>query len=159
VKENEIAHHPYQPAPNEFSTEGYPTQILTWEGDKIKWVPNFAILGELETLQLPEEGVEHEDCIFDLQSGSLTCYSAFFLHIDGQKYVSLVGNGWGEECGFPFNEPDFDPKHPYKHGKGQYPLLKGKAMQNFIDICNQDRVPDFKEVTTGDIHADFVLTC
>ena len=134
MKGNEIGHHPFVPPRHQFDNGGYYPEVLDDEAEAVKFKPNFKILGEASVITLPEGGVPYGKCLFDLQAGSYTCYTAMELIVDGVTYVALIGNGWGEECGSPKDDVETNvgvcpPVRPslgeaiYRHERRQrYPL-------------------------------------
>lgn len=152
MKENEIGHFPFWEAPKDsFDRGGYPRQHYR-EG---KWEPTFVLLGEVEIIEYPPEGVDTNNCIYDLQSGNEACYYAADVVVNGVNYIYLLGNGWAD-CGFPFFDETFDPHEPYKTGRGCYALIRGKARENFLKQCDKGTMT-FLSVSTGNVMADFVL--
>ena len=168
MKANEIGHFPWLPPQHQFDKGGYPRKYLAkdaagnivWEGSSSKWLTNWAILGEVDLVDIPK-GLEYGECLVDLQTAD-DCYCADILEVPGEqegfpfKYVALRGSGWAE-AGFPFYDDTFDPKDPYQTGKGCYALIRGKAAEKFIKLAKEDFIPSFKEISTGDYKADFVL--
>lgn len=149
---NEIGHFPYWKAPKgSFHESGYPKEHYA----NGKWIPTFVLLGEVETVQYPPEGIDTDNCVYDLQHGSQACYYAADVVINGVSYIYLLGNGWAD-VGFPFFDETFDPKKPYETGKGCYALIKGKARDKFLKRC-KNGTQTFLSVSTGDVQADFVL--
>jgi len=164
LKPNEIGHFPYRAPRNEFDNGGYPKLELArdekgnvqWDkNDRSLWIPTWKSLGEVTTIQYPPEGININDCIYDLQAGSESCYYAANVVINNHKYIYLLGNGWAD-CGFPFHDDSFDPAEPHKTGKGCYALLRYKARENFKKQCENGTMT-FQSVFTGDVIADFVL--
>ena len=96
-------------------------------------------LGEtVGTIDFTEQEWKDKECIADLQEGNDNCYSADLVVQGDFKYVFLVGNGWKDECGFP-----------YIPSTGRYPLLGGKTAKKMIELCAANRIPSFHEVWSG----------
>jgi hypothetical protein len=159
MKKNEIGHHPYQAPRHQFDKGGFKTTLLEYENEKVKWIPNWKILGEVDVIDIPiGHPYLNDEPLIDLQAGSMHCYIADEMEYEGVKYIVLIGNGWGDEQGFPFNEVDFNPKEPFEHTTGMYALIRGVARDKFIELAKKDCIPDFNDIFTGDYKKDFVLT-
>lgn len=162
MKQNEIGHFPWLPPQNSFDKGGYPRQYMlkdaagniVWDGGSSKWATNWAMLGEVDLVDIPKDA-PFSELLVDLQTAT-DCYCADLLVVNGVRYVALQGSGWAE-AGFPFYDDTFDPKDPYTKGSGCYALIRGKAAEKFIKLAKQDFIPSFKEISTGDYKADFVL--
>ena len=166
MKDNEIGHFPYLPPQNQFDKGGFPRkylgkdksgQLKTGKDGQLVWEINWKMLGEVETVPIPiDHPFKSDEPLVDLQSGPMDCYIANLLEWDGETYVYLIGSGWAEQ-GFPFYDEIFDPKDPYTTGKGCYALIRGVAKDKFIALAKKDCIPDFNDISTGDIKRDFVL--
>ena len=163
MKNNEIGHFPYLPPQHQFDKgDRYPRQYIAHDDkDKliipIKWANNWAILGEVELVDIPNipKDTEFSELLVDLQTAQ-DCYCADKLIVNGTTYVYLLGSGWSD-CGFPFYDDTITEENLYETGKGSYALIRGEAAEKFIKLAKQDFIPDFKEVSTGDYKKDFCL--
>lgn len=121
-------------------------EVIVWvtpqkyEWQKCPVVP----FGDIEkTVVIPKQ---ESECVQDLQAGSLTCYMAdTYKTENGETVIHLVGNGWAEECGFPYSEE-------YRG----YPLLGRKTAKKFLELAEKDMICDWQKVYSGDIK-DLVL--
>ncbi len=157
MKPNEIGHFPYMPPRNQFDKGGYERIYIDHvEDDGVVWATNWKILGEVTTINIPEHF--QSEILIDLQTAS-DCYCADLLTIDEKQYIFLYGSGW-MECGFPFSSTSFDPDDPFEtkgSAKGGYALLKGKAVDKFIELAKKDYLPNFDDCSTGNFQDDFIL--
>lgn len=163
MKNNEIGHFPYLAPRTKYGDDCYPRRYIAHDKDghclltkdgQIKWENNWKILGEVEVVDIPKNAPLGK-LLIDLQTAN-DCYCADILEVNGIKYVSLVGSGWAE-VGFPFYDDTISEKDLYETGKGCYALIRGKARDTFIKLAEQDYIPSFKDVFTGDYKKDFCL--
>lgn len=83
-------------------------------------------------------------CLYDLQHGNEACYYASEGKLmSGKRVILLVGNGWCEKLGFPYDE------------ELGYAGIIGKTAENLRAAFKADRLPDFEDIYSGNIN-DFV---
>lgn len=83
-------------------------------------------------------------CLYDLQHGNEACYYASEGKLmSGKRVILLLGNGWCEKLGFPYDE---------KHG---YAGIIGQTAANLRAAFKAESLPDFEDIYSGNIN-DFV---
>jgi hypothetical protein len=160
MKRNEIGHFPMIIS---YGVDSYPRRYLArdingknciTEDGQIKWENNWAIMGEVELVDIPQDAPFGE-LLIDLQTAH-DCFCANEFEVNDVKYIALEGSGWAG-VGFPFYDDTISEKDLYETGSGCYALIRGKARDEFIKLAKQNFIPSFKEVFTGDYKKDFCL--
>ena len=98
---------------------------------------------EVETVQWDKTVEPVVELLTDLQAGSMNCYIAEQWTYTWGVYVFLFGNGWADECRYPF--------HLQK-----YPLIGGKTAKTLIKKLRANQIPDFEHVYSGN-KSDLVI--
>ena len=141
--------HRYPFYPNTSIVRVYSDELIRDNEDK----PILNKWGELQHKTAEEPFIEVEtvqwavkptvELLTDLQAGSMNCYIAEQWTYLWGIYVFLFGNGWADECRYPF--------HLQK-----YPLIGGKTAKRLIKELRADKIPDFDTVYSGN-QSDLVV--